>query len=298
MTILLTGASGYLGQHVLLALLSAGHDVTALVRDPARLGKLAHHSNVRVRVGDLTNKDCLFAAVQSNAVVLHTALIWGAEGTEFDLPDSIAAAKLFDTAGRAGVRRCVLVSSTAVHRPFRPIMNEASPLQTTDLYGASKASAELMMWAACHTHGMTGLVVRSGPIVGPPAIADGPFRSDRTLQYLVRAAKAGEPLKVVENTGRQFVGTSTIAGILATMVDSPQAEGTYLCVDRTVTLWEQIAEQVVEIARSESRIEVAPATSTAPPARFIVDRLEALLGQPLHSKEALAHHIHHLVQHY
>ncbi len=295
MTVLLTGASGYLGQHVLLALLSAGNDVTVLVREPTRLGALATHPKVRVRTGDLTDERCLRHAVEGIAVVIHAALIWGAPRTELDLPDSIAAAKLFDAAGEAGVSRCLLISSTAVHRPFRALIKESDPLQTADLYGASKATAELMMWAACNTYGMTGLVLRSGPVVGPPAQAGGPFRSDSTLQALVHAAKAGHPLTVVAGTARQLVGATDVARVVATLVHTPHAEGTYLCVDAEPTPWERIAEQVVETARSESVIQVAPASSTSPTPRFVVDRLTALLGQSLDSKEALAQHIEHLV---
>lgn len=130
---------------------------------------------------------------------LMRVLLTGASGylglPLLDLLDARAAARLFDAAGEAGVRRTVLLSSTSVYRPFSAEMDEGDALVPTDAYGATKAAAELFLRSACASHGMREGVLRPGPIVGPPAHPAGAFRSDRHIAAMVAAARRGETLE-------------------------------------------------------------------------------------------------------
>lgn len=296
MRVLLTGGSGYLGLHLLSRLVRGGHEVTALVRSPDRLGRLAEHAAVTVYHADLEDEARVAAAVEGHEGLVHAGLVWGGPETDVDLLDTVAAAKLFDAAGRTGAGRTVLVSSTAVHRPFTPQMRESDALTTADVYGASKAAAELFLWAACATHGMQGIVLRPGPIVGSPALPGGAFRSDRRIAALVDAARRGEPLRVIRGEGRQFVAAEDVARAVAVALDAPEASGTYLCVDRETTSWESIARRAVELTHSGSRIvaEDAPAGRSNP--RFDDSRLATLLGGPLDGRAAMGRHLAHLAR--
>jgi NADH dehydrogenase len=80
-TILLTGANGFVGSHVLPALLAAGHDVRALVRD-AQAGDAVHapltdadRRRVDVRKGDVTEPATLPAALEGADAVVHLVAI-------------------------------------------------------------------------------------------------------------------------------------------------------------------------------------------------------------------------------
>ena len=160
MRIFLTGASGYIGLHILHELLTAGHEVTALVRSPAKLGRFVEASKLRVVTADLAQENRISEALDGHEVCVHAALLWGEPGTELELPDTIVAAKLFDAAGRAGILRCIFISSVSVHRPFNDEMDEEDQLSSTDYYGATKAAGEMFLRAACAEHHMTGIVIR------------------------------------------------------------------------------------------------------------------------------------------
>jgi NADH dehydrogenase len=76
-TVLVTGASGFVGSHLLPELLGAGHRVVALVRTPAsgekvtrRLGA-ALAANVELRIGDVDRPATLSAALVGVAAVIH-----------------------------------------------------------------------------------------------------------------------------------------------------------------------------------------------------------------------------------
>lgn len=286
MRVLVTGASGYLGQHLVARLLADGHAVTALVRDPARLGDLQARPGVRVQVADLS------AAVSidwsRHDACVHAALIWGAPGTELEMRDAAATAALFDGAGRAGIQRAVYLSSTAVHRPFSGQMTEADPIAPTDLYGATKATGELLLAAACGTHGM---VVRAGPIVGPPAIAGGPLLSPGAITRMLDGVLRGAPVRIAEGAGRQLVGARAVARTVSAALVAPSPPAIVLCVAERATRWVSVAQRLIELTGSASRIDSVDGPGEPAEATFVVDRLTALIGERLDSDDALAAHL-------
>jgi nucleoside-diphosphate-sugar epimerase len=73
MHILLTGATGYVGSAVLEAFVRAGHDVAALVREPAKADVLERRG-VRSVVGELGNPAAYADAAEQAEVVVHTAI--------------------------------------------------------------------------------------------------------------------------------------------------------------------------------------------------------------------------------
>lgn len=296
MRILLTGAGGYIGLHIVRELLEHGHELTALVRSPSKLGPFQHEPRLRIVAADLEEDAEVAGALAGQQICVHAALIWGDPGAELELRDTVFAAKLFDAAGRAGLTRCIFLSSASVHRPFTGEMTEDDCLSTTDFYGATKAAGELVLRAACAEHRMTGVVLRPGPVVGPPAFAGGSFRSDHRIAEMVTAATEGRPIEVERGEGRQLSDAATVATVtrLLTSIENPHP--TYLCVAREVLTWEQIAQTVVECLDSPSRIDVLPRKASGPIPRFRTERIEELLGRPMDARDALVGHIQHLAR--
>jgi nucleoside-diphosphate-sugar epimerase len=175
MRALVTGATGFIGGHIVDALLDAGHDPIAGVRpgsDTARLERLG----VPLVYCDVTDPASLRSACDDVDSVFHTAAIvatygnWehyreiGVEGTEHVL----------DAAIRAGVPRFIHVSSIAVYgferRPGR-ILREDMPLQENperwNHYVREKALSEKAAWRA-HDAGRIGVTtLRPSVVLGP-----------------------------------------------------------------------------------------------------------------------------------
>ncbi|MFO0579682.1 MAG: NAD(P)-dependent oxidoreductase [Polyangia bacterium] len=294
MRILLTGASGYIGLHIVRELLEDGHELTALVRSPGKLGPFASAPGLRVVEADLEQEARVPQALEGHEVCVHAALIWGEPGTELELRDTAVAAKLFTTAGSAGVARCIFISSAAVHRPFTGEMGEEDRISTTDLYGATKAAGELFLRAACAESRMTGIVLRPGPVVGPPAFAGGSFRSDSRIAAMVTAAVDGRSIDVVRGEGRQFTDVTMFARVTRLLIRAAAPHPTYVCVDREILTWERIAEMVVEGTGSRSPVNLVEPDAPTPVPRFRTDRLEGLLGGPADARDAMKAHIAHL----
>jgi nucleoside-diphosphate-sugar epimerase len=162
---LVTGASGFIGRHLVERLVGGGFDVRCLVRDPSTLAK----PGVEAVRGDLTDRGSLDAAVRGVDVVYHLAgrtlaLSAGelhrvnAEGTR-DLGAACAS--------RTSPPVLVFVSSLAAAGPSigeRPLVEEDSAAPVSD-YGRSKWAAERALRAFGGSVPIT--VVRPPGVFGP-----------------------------------------------------------------------------------------------------------------------------------
>lgn len=104
MKVLILGATGQTGSLVVADAKSAGHDVTVLVRDPARL---VSTDGVTVVVGDATSETDLAGALRGQDAVISAL---GARSAKTDLFSSFADA-LVPAAASAGVTRAVVLSN-------------------------------------------------------------------------------------------------------------------------------------------------------------------------------------------
>lgn len=113
MRLLVVGASGAIGSAVVRAAIERGHDVTALVRTPAKLGELRSH--VRVVEGDLADAPSVAAAVAGHDAVV-SAIGSSPDREQVDVP---AQGMRHILAGmqQHGVRRLVGLAGGAVDVP-------------------------------------------------------------------------------------------------------------------------------------------------------------------------------------
>jgi uncharacterized protein YbjT (DUF2867 family) len=105
-TVLVTGATGYIGGRLVPRLLDAGYTVRVLVRDRVRLTDVPWASRVEVAVGDLTDRAAVDSAVAGIDVVYYLVHSMTGHGS-FERLDKQAATTLAGAASAAGVSRIV-----------------------------------------------------------------------------------------------------------------------------------------------------------------------------------------------
>ncbi len=149
MKVCVVGGAGYIGSHVVKALLAAGHQV--LVLDNLRSG---HRSNLRPGVAfkhaDLMVPSSLEAALQSEACdgAIHLAALKAAgesmtEPEKYSTQNIAGSLNLFHALLAAGVRRVVFSSTAAVYgAPQATPMDESHPTNPENWYGATKLAVE------------------------------------------------------------------------------------------------------------------------------------------------------------
>ena len=76
MKVLVTGGTGFVGSHAVSALVSAGHQVRLLVRNPAKIDRVLTPRNIEIVdhvIGDVSDTDAVRSALSGCDAVLHAA---------------------------------------------------------------------------------------------------------------------------------------------------------------------------------------------------------------------------------
>lgn len=166
MKILVTGGTGFVGGHLIGELLAAGgNDVTALVRDNAKLAACSFAGTVAALPGDLLSSPPL---PEDTEVVFHLAAVTKAvssgEFTRVNLEGTRALmAKLRPL---KKLRKVVLLSSLAAAGPNRDAepLREETPAEPISRYGRSKLAQEEIVAAHCPA---PYVIVRAPIVFGP-----------------------------------------------------------------------------------------------------------------------------------
>lgn len=156
MRFLLTGASGFVGSHVLERILQAGEHTVAIVLRPGRTAPRIQHrlASVEVIAGDLARPESLAESVRRFApeVVVHAA--WAMPNTKNrnstehveHVSHTVALVRL---AQAAGAKHFVGLGSQAEYGAAADQADEAQPAQPTTLYGTAKLCAGLLTGKLC-----------------------------------------------------------------------------------------------------------------------------------------------------
>lgn len=150
--------------------MARGHEVRALVRDPARTADLAG-TKLELVEGDLRDPAALARAVTGVDVVYHIAAIYRQAGVSRDTYRAVnatAVGQLVEAAGQAGVRRVVHCSTVGVHGDIEhPPANEDAPLKPGDIYQETKLEGEQLAREAGERSRIEVTIVRPSGIYGP-----------------------------------------------------------------------------------------------------------------------------------
>lgn len=173
-TVLVTGATGMVGQRVCQRAQEEGYAVRALVRDPAaapaqRLKSLG----IELCVGDLANPESFASELREAELVVHVAAHvgdWGPAETYRQI-NVVALEKMLSIVEQAGkLKRWVQISSLGVYPAGDHYgTDESAPisLRGLDGYLQTKAEAEVVLWRHMQEQGLPAVILRPGFIYGP-----------------------------------------------------------------------------------------------------------------------------------
>lgn len=169
-TILVTGATGFLGGAAVRRLNASDTRVRALVRSPEKSAWLRTLPNVEIVFGDLTKPDTLRAAAEGCDVVLHTAVAYGDRDGQVAV-NVEGTRNVAKAAAAADVERFVHVSSIAVYGYALDHLDatEYTPMvpRSHDPYAETKANGERALQKVAGDTGLVFSVIRPGMIYGP-----------------------------------------------------------------------------------------------------------------------------------
>jgi UDP-glucose 4-epimerase len=210
MTILVTGGAGYIGSHMVLRLIDAGHEVVVL--DNLSTGfDWAVPDAAQLVVGDMGDADLTARVIADHKVasIIHFA-------ASIVVPDSMAdplgyyrnntasARTLIESAVRGGVQDFIFSSTAAVYgmAGLAPVAEDA-PLDPMSPYGRSKRMVELMLADVAAAHGLRVGILRYFNVAG----ADPSGRSGQSTPKATHLIKAAVEAATGKRAGLSVFGT-------------------------------------------------------------------------------------------
>ena len=239
MRVLVTGGTGFIGSHLVEALLKEGYSVRCLVRSQQNLRWLKDLP-VDLCEGDCTRPDTLESAVKDVKWVIHTAGLTNANTRDAFMQQNCQGTKnLIDACIRynSGIKRFVFLSSQAAGGPSDGNISrrEEDPPTPITAYGQSKLDAESIVVSVKDK--IPSTILRPSSVYGP--------RDSNFLPYLKLAEKG-----VLLDFGK---GGRTISlcyvddlvrGILTSMIQDTPSGSVYFFADKQPYQWAEFEEGV------------------------------------------------------
>ena len=259
MSILLTGAAGFIGFHVAKALLERGDRVVGIdnlngyydVRlKEARLALLRVYPGFAFAKLDVADRDGVFALLERHKELRSSIHLAAQAGVRYSLENPYAyidanvmgTLVMLEAARRIdGLTAITYASSSSVYGANRkqPFSVEDPVELPVSLYAATKRSCELLARTYSHLYGLPATGLRFFTVYGPWG------RPDMAAYLFTRAILAGQPIKVF-NEGRMARDFTYIDDIVAGTIaahDRPPASG---AADRVYNLGNHRPEQLLD----------------------------------------------------
>lgn len=231
--VLVTGAGGFIGSHLVERLVGAGANVRAFVRYTSRreIGNLAELpsdvlSEIEIYPGDLVNPEAMLGAVAGREVVFHLGALIPIPYSyrhprEYVAANVTGTLNVLEACRHHGVRRLVHTSSSEVYGTAQTVpISELHPLHAQSPYAATKIGADQLALTFQLSFGTPVVVVR-------PFNTFGPRQSMRAVIPTVVAQALARDVVELGATGttRDFLYVADTAAGIASAGAAQSVEG-------------------------------------------------------------------------
>lgn len=255
-----TGGAGFIGGHLVDALLSLGCRIAVL--DDLSNATADHLAGLidiepdRVRFvhGSILDDAALADAISGSTSVFHLAALSSvprsiAEPERSYAVNTIGTMRVAEASRRAGVRRLVYSASSSAYGASEKLPKlESDPPAPVSPYAASKLAGEEIMLAWAASYGLSTVSLRYFNIFGPRQPADSPYSA--VIAVFARRLLAGQSATIFGDGSQSrdftYVANAVLANLLAGATDKPLAGevvniGTGVRID-LLTLHRRLAE--------------------------------------------------------
>jgi len=171
MKIFITGASGFIGSHLIERLRQTDHDLFCLVRRTSSIRNL-EDAGVQLIWGDLREKDTLYAGMSGCDYVIHLAgahTFWEPDSHVYSDINAGGTKNVMECALETGIKKVIHLSDIAVYgKPSTIPFNEDSvvgPRRFSE-YARSKYEGDLISWGLFNKKGLPLIVLYPGVVLG------------------------------------------------------------------------------------------------------------------------------------
>ncbi len=231
---LVTGGAGFIGSHIVCALLEQGDFVRILDNFSSgkreNVARIANSPHLEILEGDIRNPTETAAAVKDIDIIFHeAAFVSVPQSMEDPLPcfeiNQRGTEIVLESARKAGVKRLVLASSAAVYGDSDVRCDELNPLRPFSPYAVSKRVDELYAEMYTRSFGLDVVALRYFNVYGPRQRPDSMYAA--AVPIFTRRLLDGKPVTIYGDGGQTrdlvYVGDIVRANLAAS--EHPDAPG-------------------------------------------------------------------------
>jgi UDP-glucose 4-epimerase len=282
--IVVTGGAGFIGSHLVDALLETDVDEVVVVDNlqRGRLENLAVHAadpRLRFIQADIRDPEAVRAALSRATFVYHLAaqatVMGGARDADYTFTTNIVGTyNVLKAAAEQGLAKVIFTSSREVYgEPVSLPVDEGHPLLSINSYGSSKVAGEALCRAFTRESSLGTAILRLANVYGHRDVG-------RVIPLWIDQARSGHELVVYG--GQQIIDFVWVGDVVRALMGAGAAEvplppinvasgtGTKIC---------DLARRIAHLADSRGEIRVVPRRDIEV-SRFIgsTDRMSQLLG--------------------
>jgi UDP-glucuronate 4-epimerase len=238
MTVLLTGASGFVGLNIAEALLADGREVVLFSHAalPGRAGRTFASLPGRMTevIGDVRDRNALDEVFRTHrpTQVVHGAALTPGAATEREQARATVEVNLLGTvmvleaaAAAGSVGRVVHLGSVAVYGRSGvevEMIDEDLRRRPEATYAITKLAGELLAVRLAELHGLDLMVCRLGTVFGPWERDTGVRETLSSIFLATKLARAGRPAVLARPCRRDWLYSRDVAGAVMAVLDHPE----------------------------------------------------------------------------
>lgn len=230
--VLVTGGAGFIGSHLVEALLENGHSVRVL--DDLSTGKLSNlpidRCHLTLVVGDVADAATVARAMKDCCSVVHLAAVASVQASVEDplathQSNYVGTLNVCEAMRQVGLKRVVFASSAAIYgnNGAGTAIIEDTPKAPMTPYAADKLASEYCLDFYRRQHGLEPVILRFFNIYGPRQDPSSPYSG--VISIFSERAKKNLPITVYgdgEQT-RDFVYVDDLVQVLVQALEAPNA---------------------------------------------------------------------------
>ncbi len=247
MKVFVTGATGFIGHHVVERLIRARHDVRCLIRKPSEASGKLKEAGAVLAVGDLLDRGSLLRGMSGCDWLVHVAGLysfWERNNKVFRETNVDGTRIVMECALETGISKVIHVSSVVVFgKPADSPFTEESqvgPVRFSE-YSRTKYEGDLVVWDLRNTRKLPVVVIYPCAVLG----AGDPKATGKYLKALLSRRL---PATVFDESVMTFVSVQDVAEAIVRAAEKQGNIGECYCVGRYQYSFREVNRMVNEIS--------------------------------------------------
>ncbi len=277
MKVFITGATGFIGGHLVRRLAGTEHEMRCLVRDTSLTDDIERHG-AEFCIGDVSDRSRLVGGMSGCEYLVHLANVysmWERDRSVYRSVNVEGTLNVMESALEAGISKAVHVSTAGVFgKPTDSPFNEMSSVgpRRFSEYTQTKYEGDLIAWDLFERRGLPLVVIYPGAVLGPGD-------TKPTGRYIKDMAARRMPVRVYDNVVMTYVHVRDVAEAIVRVLERNGTVGEKYLIGDSRLSFRELNEIVSDVSGAPPPAICLPGFLVTLTSRILTS-MSAVTGRP------------------